>query len=212
MISVDNDGSIYVTERETMSTVYVIKSQFYKVTYIGSFPDNQHFIISDRTRYDKDEDYLHVFDLQSGKCINICTFKGVGVGKPFITPDSQHVIFTTGFKYSVAIWDWQVGSEIRILFSQGLEECFIQTLNSDGSKVVVTHYPAIAPPVIKKHQNPILRIWDLQTGQNICSFPGYIYVKVLPDKHKIMAMKEETRILAVLDIENGWVDSVLDNE
>ena len=77
---------------------------------------------------------------------------------------------------------------------------------------MVTHYPAIAPPVIKEHKNPIPRIWDLQTEQNSCSFPGYNYVKVLPDEHKIMAIKEETRILAVLNIENGRIDSVLDDE
>ena len=211
-ISVDNYRLIYVTETETMSTVHIIEQNIHKVIYLRAFPDNQHFVIVDRTRYGKDEAYLRVFDLQSGECINVYTLKVGGVGEPFITPDSRYVIFTTEFQYSVAIWDWQGESELRILFSQGIEECFIDILTSDGSSVVVTHYPAISPPVIKSHKNPVLRIWDLQTGQNIHSFPGYKNAKALPYKHKILATMEETGNSAILDIEDGQIDFILNAE
>jgi WD40 repeat protein len=173
---------------------------------IVALPDSEHVVIRNHDAYHQKEDTLHIFNLLTGRAVSYCDFEGVG--DPHVTPNGRYIVFTIEFGYGVAVWDWQAGQKAKILFSQGLEECIINTLNSDGSKVVVTHYPATSPPAVK-YKNPTLRVWDLETGKNIYSFPGYKNAEALPDKQKIKAMGEEAGVWKILDIENGIVEGIL---
>jgi WD40 repeat protein len=204
-------GDVKVAEFDTMAQVRTIKlrSGSHRAICIVTLPDNQHVVIQNHDAYHQEEDTLEIFDLLTGECVSQCSCEAVG--NPQVTPNGRYVVFTAEFGYSVVIWDWQAGSKAHILFSQGLEECFVEALNSDGNKVVVTHYPAKIWPVVKEHQHPTLRIWDLLTGLQTCSFPGYKSAAALPDKHKIMTIAEKTGALTILDIEKGQVETVLDD-
>lgn len=191
-------GDFIVADFETMAQIQTIKlrSGSHRAIGIISLPDSQHVVIHNHDAYHDEEDTLRVFDLLTGECVSECNCEGVG--SPLVMPEGQ-VIFTTESGHSVAIWDWQTGSKAQILFYQSLEEGIIETLNSDRSKVVITHYPAKILPFVKEHHRPpTLRIWDLLTGLKICSFPGYKSAAALPDKNKIMTIAEKTGTLTAI--------------
>ena len=203
----DYYGDFQVAEAKTMAIVHIIEiGGSHRAACIVALPDCQHVVIRNHDAYHLQEDTLRVFNIITGQGVRDCDFEAVG--NPYVTPDNRYIIFTFKFGYGVAVWDWQAGPKAKILFSQGLEECTINTLNSDGSKVVVTHYPATLPPAVK-YKNPTLRVWDLETGKNTCSFTGYRNAIALFDKRKIKAVGTEAGVWKILDIENGIVEGVL---
>jgi hypothetical protein len=201
-------GDFQVAEAETMAVVRTIelRSGSHRANFIVALPDSEHVVIRNHDAYHQQEDTLRVFNLLTGQGVSDCNLEGVG--NPYITPDGRYIVFTIEFGYGVAVWDWQAGSKAKVLISQGLEECTINTFNSDGSKVVVTHYPTSSPPAVK-YKNPTLRVWDLESGKNTCSFTDYKNAIALPDKTKIKAIGKEAGIWKILDIENGIVEGAL---
>jgi hypothetical protein len=200
-------GDFQVAEAETMAIVHTIKLSggSHRAACIVALPDSKHVVIRNHDAYHQEEDSLRVFNVVTGQGVIDCDCETVG--NPHITPDGRSIVFTIEFGYGVAVWGWQASSKAKILFSQGLEECTINTFSSDGSKVVVTHYPATLPPGVK-YKQPTLRVWDLDTGENTCSFAGYKNAVALPDKTKIKAIGEEAGVWKILDIENGRVEGV----
>ncbi len=204
-------GSFQVVEFETMTAKRTIRLDgSHRATCMVTLPDNQHVAIVDHDAYHQDEDTLRIFDLLTGSCVNVCTLEGAGT--PQVTPDGRYIVFTAGYGESIAIWDWRVGPKAQIIFSQWSAECIIRTINSDGSKVVVTHLSARNLPAEGKYKGPArLRVLSLHTGYYVCSFSGYQRAAALPDKARILAVAEETGVLTRLNIEKGEVEGSLDN-
>ena len=159
-------------------------------------PDGRHAISGSLEEYENllanGDHALHVWDIQSGKCLRALEGHSGQVNSVRISPDGRCMISGSN-DMTLRVWDLETG-------------CCMHTLTGHGSAVETVFMSPDGRRAVSGSHDNTLRVWDLDTGHCLHIIEGHsglvTSIGVSPDGRYVVSGSGD-KSLGVWDLETG---------
>ena len=196
VVSGSSDKTLRVWDIETGRCLRILKGHTYGVMNVSISPDGRHAISGSLEEYENllanGDHALHVWDIQSGKCLRALEGHSGQVNSVRISPDGRCMISGSN-DMTLRVWDLETG-------------CCMHTLTGHGSAVETVFMSPDGRRAVSGSHDNTLRVWDLDTGHCLHIIEGHsglvTSIGVSPDGRYVVSGSGD-KSLGVWDLETG---------